>query len=114
MNLGKKVLGKRIFDGLMRATFYGQFIAGQDSKEVLEVVNNLRKFGVSSTLNYSSEGDLANEMYANKHSTGGAESNIKWATSAKYFDKGERQLDFNLNSYLDSLELTFGTVLNQI
>lgn len=107
MNLAKKILGKSVFDKLMRGTFYGQFIAGQDSKEVLEVVNNLRKFGVSSTLNYSSEGDLANEMYANKHSSAG-ESKIKRAMSAKYYDPAERQLDANLNSYLDSLELTFG------
>ena len=110
MNLGKKLLGKRIFDSFMRNTFYGQFIAGENPKEVLKLVNKLKMYGVNSVPNYSSEGDLANEMYANKQQPIDFPS-LKTKICEKYFNKGERQFDMNLSNYLDSIQFASGMFL---
>lgn len=90
----------------MRGTFYGQFIAGQDSQEVLNTVNDLKKHGVLSTLNYSAEGDLANEMYANNSIATPLKTKRK--ICEKYFNDDEIQFDLNLENYLDSVQLTSG------
>lgn len=106
MSIARKIFGKRIFESLMRGTFYGQFIAGQDSQEVLNTVNDLKKHGVFSTLNYSAEGDLANEMYANDSIA--THLKTKRKICEKYFNDDEIQFDLNLENYLDSIQLTSG------
>ena len=52
MNLGRKMLGKSIFTWLMRKTFYGQFVAGQDIEDIKPVVSRNMDFGVKSILDY--------------------------------------------------------------
>lgn len=61
MNLGRKVLGQRLFEMLMRATIYGHFVVGQDQEEIKPKVQKLRVFGVKSILDYSVEADIASE-----------------------------------------------------
>lgn len=43
----------------MKATFYCHFVAGEDQITIRPVVNNNRKFGVKSILDYSVEEDLS-------------------------------------------------------
>lgn len=57
----RKVLGKRLFCNIMKATFYGHFVAGEDQVAIRPVVNNNRKFGVKSILDYSVEEDLSSK-----------------------------------------------------
>lgn len=59
MHLGKKLLGQRMFEKLMRATVYGHFVAGKDQEEIKPVVQKMRAFGVKSILDYSVEADIA-------------------------------------------------------
>jgi proline dehydrogenase len=59
MNLGRKVLGKRLFNWIIRNTFYAQFVAGENEIAIRPVINNLRSFGVKSILDYSAEEDVA-------------------------------------------------------
>ncbi|KAK2709381.1 hypothetical protein QYM36_013147, partial [Artemia franciscana] len=61
MKLGKAVLGKKLFEKLMRATFYGQFVAGKDKAEIKPVVDTNYRFGVKSILDYSAEEDMSEE-----------------------------------------------------
>lgn len=56
--LGRRTLGKRLFGLLMRATFYGHFVAGEDQESIKPVVSKLRRFGVKSILDYSVEADV--------------------------------------------------------
>ena len=58
MNFGKKFLGERIFNGLMKSTFYGHFVGGEDQVALKPVVSRLQKFGVGAILDYSVEEDI--------------------------------------------------------
>lgn len=59
LNLGQKVLGKQLFRRLMKASFYGHFVAGEDQEAIKPVIKNLEKFGVGAILDYSVEEDLS-------------------------------------------------------
>ncbi|TNN39467.1 Proline dehydrogenase 1, mitochondrial [Liparis tanakae] len=61
MALGKKILGQRAFDQLMKMTFYGQFVAGEDHLAIRPLIQKNQAFGVGSVLDYSVEEDLSQE-----------------------------------------------------
>ena len=52
----KKLLGRRLFCKVMRATVYGQFVAGENLEEVRPVMDEKRKKGIRSILDYAVEG----------------------------------------------------------
>ncbi|KAM3184449.1 hypothetical protein ACTXT7_008354 [Hymenolepis weldensis] len=58
MDFGRKVLGKTLFKRLMKYTFYGHFVAGEDVKEIQSLVQRYRQYGVKSILDYSVEKDI--------------------------------------------------------
>ena len=66
MKIGKTVLGKRLFKQLMKATFYGQFVAGEDQQEIKPIIQRMRSFGVKSILDYSAEEDVSAEEAVEK------------------------------------------------
>ena len=47
----------------MKATFYGQFVAGEDENKIRPPLNRLRKFGVKAILDYSAEEDISGENH---------------------------------------------------
>ncbi|KHJ80386.1 hypothetical protein OESDEN_19939, partial [Oesophagostomum dentatum] len=57
----RAVLGKTLFKKVLKSSFYGQFVAGEDTKEIEPVVEKLKKYGVKSILDYSVESDLSSE-----------------------------------------------------
>ena len=61
MKVGKKVLGKRLFASTMKPTFYGQFVAGEDARDIAPVIDRMKSFGVKSILDYSAEEDISEE-----------------------------------------------------
>ncbi|XP_038826486.1 proline dehydrogenase 1, mitochondrial-like [Salvelinus namaycush] len=61
MDLTKKVFGKRLFERLMKMTFYGQFVAGEDHNSIKPLIHKNQAFGVGSVLDYSVEEDLTQE-----------------------------------------------------
>nr|XP_055035274.1 proline dehydrogenase 1, mitochondrial isoform X2 [Misgurnus anguillicaudatus] len=61
MFLSKKVLGQRLFEKLMKMTFYGQFVAGEDQDSIKPLIEKNQAFGVGSVLDYSVEEDLTQE-----------------------------------------------------
>lgn len=61
MDLTKKLLGQRIFEKLMKMTFYGQFVAGEDHNAIKPLIQKNRAFGVGAVLDYSVEEDLTQE-----------------------------------------------------
>ena len=61
MNLTKKVFGQRLFEKMMRMTFYGQFVAGEDHNTIKPLIQKNQAFGVGAVLDYSVEEDLTQE-----------------------------------------------------
>ncbi|OQV14401.1 Proline dehydrogenase 1, mitochondrial [Hypsibius exemplaris] len=61
IRLARRVLGKRLFTMLMKATFYGHFVGGEDPERLKPLVNRMREFGVKSILDYSAEEDVPTE-----------------------------------------------------
>lgn len=61
MKIAKSILGERLFIMLMRATFYGHFVAGEDEFKIRPKLERLRSFGVKPILDYSVEEDISQE-----------------------------------------------------
>uniref|UniRef100_A0A7N6AX33 Proline dehydrogenase n=1 Tax=Anabas testudineus TaxID=64144 RepID=A0A7N6AX33_ANATE len=59
--LSKRLLGQRMFERLMKMTFYGQFVAGEDHNSIKPLIEKNRAFGVGAVLDYSVEEDLTQE-----------------------------------------------------
>ncbi|XP_060104986.1 proline dehydrogenase 1, mitochondrial [Heteronotia binoei] len=61
MNLTRKLLGQRLFENLMKMTFYGQFVAGENREAIKPLIQHNHAYGVGSVLDYSVEEDLTTE-----------------------------------------------------
>jgi len=85
MNLGQKVLGKKLFGLMMKQTFYGHFVAGEDQEGIKPAISRMQSFGVKSILDYSVEVDEAESKEKEKKS---------WS-----FKKSEEIKDNELNQY---------------
>jgi proline dehydrogenase len=59
MKLGQAVVGKKMFALLMKKTFYGQFVAGEDRHSIKPSIHRMHSFGVKSILDYSVEEDIS-------------------------------------------------------
>ncbi|OWR53723.1 proline dehydrogenase 1, mitochondrial [Danaus plexippus] len=57
----RQLVGQRLFEAIMKATFYGQFVAGEDQIKIQPTLDRLRSFGVKPILDYSVEEDLSQE-----------------------------------------------------
>ncbi|XP_019482463.1 PREDICTED: proline dehydrogenase 1, mitochondrial [Hipposideros armiger] len=61
LHLSRRLLGQRLFDKLMKMTFYGQFVAGEDQESIRPLIRHNKAFGVGSILDYGVEEDLSPE-----------------------------------------------------
>ncbi|XP_071619067.1 proline dehydrogenase 1, mitochondrial [Heliangelus exortis] len=61
MRLCQRVLGQALFERLMKMTFYGQFVAGEDQEAIKPLIRRNQAFGVGAVLDYSVEEDLSAE-----------------------------------------------------
>lgn len=61
MKLTRAILGERLFITLMKSTFYGHFVAGEDQYKIRPTLERLRSFGVKPILDYSVEEDISQE-----------------------------------------------------
>ncbi|KAM4827050.1 proline dehydrogenase 1, mitochondrial isoform 1-T1 [Thomomys bottae] len=59
LHIARKFLGQRMFDKLMKMTFYGQFVAGEDQESIRPLIQRNKAFGVGSILDYGVEEDLS-------------------------------------------------------
>ena len=57
MKLGQMILGKTLFGMVMKQTFYGHFVAGEDQERIKPTISRMQSFGVKSILDYSVEVD---------------------------------------------------------
>ncbi|KAL7744211.1 hypothetical protein ACLKA6_009179 [Drosophila palustris] len=80
MKAAKNLLGKKLFTALMKATFYGHFVAGEDQIKIIPTLERLRSFGVKPILDYSVEEDITQEEAEKREvesSVSSAEDNVK-------------------------------------
>nr|XP_004538154.2 proline dehydrogenase 1, mitochondrial [Maylandia zebra] len=61
MDLSRKLFGQWMFEKLMKMTFYGQFVAGEDHNSIKPLIRKNEAFGVGAVLDYSVEEDLTQE-----------------------------------------------------
>jgi len=128
MKIGQKVLGKRLFRSLMKATFYGQFVAGEDQQQIKPAIEKMRSFGVKSILDYSAEEDISSQEATKRMSSSSTASkttdeknkryhahsqfadrrqNVKSART--YFYMNEAQCEKNVDIFLRCIEAVSGT-----
>lgn len=99
LSLSRRVLGKRLFSQLMRMTFYGHFVAGEDQNDIRQNVENMMKYGVKAILDYSAEEDLvADNSFKSINETDQSVS------SKKYFHPSELNSDKNKKIFMDCID----------
>ncbi len=59
MTLSRKILGGPLFRLVMKSTFYGHFVAGEDNERIRPTIENNIRYGVKSILDYSVEKELS-------------------------------------------------------
>jgi len=125
----KQIFGQGIFNLAMKATVYGQFVAGEDKDKIKPLVKRMDEVGVGSILDYAVEEDLeksdAVEMEMDSCSSDIPESQApdlakfqpheqfgdrrEGVVSARtYFYKDEEQCDRNMENFLYCIEAAGG------
>ncbi|EHB18393.1 Proline dehydrogenase, mitochondrial [Heterocephalus glaber] len=66
LHTARKLVGQRLFDKLMKMTFYGHFVAGEDEESIRPLIQHNRAFGVGCILDYGVEEDLSPEEAKHK------------------------------------------------
>ncbi|XP_068017992.1 proline dehydrogenase 1, mitochondrial [Melanerpes formicivorus] len=87
LQLCQKVLGQAMFERLMKMTFYGQFVAGEDQEAIKPLIRRNQAFGVGAVLDYSVEEDLGSGEAERHSGTSAAEK----MGGAKHREKQQRQ-----------------------
>uniref|UniRef100_A0A8C7ZME6 Proline dehydrogenase n=1 Tax=Oryzias sinensis TaxID=183150 RepID=A0A8C7ZME6_9TELE len=103
MDLGETVLGQKAFHQLLKMTFYGQFVAGEDQNAIKPLIEKNLAFGVGSVLDYSVEEDIGSIKHeqketnscasaAGKHSLGKPHANLFSSTGEDHREKESEEL----------------------
>ncbi|XP_067638840.1 proline dehydrogenase 1, mitochondrial isoform X1 [Eurosta solidaginis] len=140
MKFFNTVLGDKLFTMLMKATFYGHFVAGEDQVKIIPTLERLRSFGVKPILDYSVEEDLSQEEAEKREvessvSSAGdmkddgaipkyhveksfADRRYKVSSARTYFYLNEATCERNMEIFIKCLEAvsgaTFGTGITAI
>ncbi|CAG2119830.1 unnamed protein product, partial [Medioppia subpectinata] len=61
IKFGRRVFGENLFKWMLKKSFYGQFVAGENEVTIRPILDHLRSFGVKSILDYSAEEDITEE-----------------------------------------------------
>ena len=105
MAISRKLLGRRLFTQMMKMTFYGHFVAGEDQQGIKPNVERMMKYGVKSILDYSAEEDLANESIKEGEST---ELAVSSGSSRKIYDPFEIQCEKNMKIFTECIDAVSG------
>lgn len=121
--LGQKVLGRTLFNQVMKMTFYGQFVAGEDHVDIKPLIQKNQAFGVGSVLDYSVEEDIDSEetqqqdqfeSAADKTGLGVESKNCHGGvTSAPpYFYADEAKCDRHMETFIKCIKASGGTSMD--
>lgn len=95
MKLCKALLGEKLFVQLMKSSFYGHFVAGEDQYKIVPTLERLRSFGVKPILDYSVEEDLSQEE-AEKREVESSISEIKVTGASEASSVGGEMPQYNV------------------
>uniref|UniRef100_A0A8C3GYU1 Proline dehydrogenase n=2 Tax=Corvus moneduloides TaxID=1196302 RepID=A0A8C3GYU1_CORMO len=126
LQLCQRVLGQTLFERLMKMTFYGQFVAGEDQEAIKPLLRRNQAFGVGAVLDYSVEEDLGDgrsRTSAAEKEMGGAEQREKQyrahqgfgdhrggVTGAHtYFYADEAKCDQHMETFLHCIDASSGS-----
>jgi len=132
MKLGQTILGKTLFGYLMKQTFYGHFVAGEDKERIKPVISRMQSFGVKSILDYSVEEDMAEQKEVsqsprkkaseakeveglaqytpiNEKEHREVDRKHKLNSARVYFYQGEANCDRNMETFLDCIDAVKGS-----
>lgn len=133
LQLSRKLLGKRLFEMMMKMTFYGQFVAGEDQEAIKPIIRRNRAFGVGSVLDYGVEEDLTQEeaekkeiesctAEAEKENVGAVQREKKYQvqpgfgdrrggviSARTYFYADEAKCDYHMETFLKCIEASGGS-----
>uniref|UniRef100_A0A8C3Y603 Proline dehydrogenase n=2 Tax=Catharus ustulatus TaxID=91951 RepID=A0A8C3Y603_CATUS len=126
LQLCQRVLGQTLFDRLMKMTFYGQFVAGEDQEAIKPLLRRNQAFGVGAVLDYSVEEDLGDgrsHTSAAEKEMGGAEKREKRyrahqgfgdhhggvAGAHTYFYADEAKCDQHMETFLHCIDALSGS-----
>merc|ERR1712106_769662 len=132
MKLGQKVLGKALFGMIMKQTFCGHFVAGEDQERIKPTISRMQSFGVKSILDYSVEVDESEKKEDKKSFKKVAEVKSKpdghsqytpldeeeneqvnrkhkLSSARVFFYQGEKECDNNMKTFLDCIDATKGS-----
>ena len=134
MKLGQKVLGKKLFGMIMKQTFYGHFVAGEDQERIKPTIGRMQDFGVKSILDYSVEVDEAEgkkkedkkaftfkkvseikvseikeytPIDEEEHKEVDRKSNLN--SARVYLYQGEEECNNNMSTFIDCIDATKGS-----
>uniref|UniRef100_A0A1A9Z1Q4 Proline dehydrogenase n=1 Tax=Glossina pallidipes TaxID=7398 RepID=A0A1A9Z1Q4_GLOPL len=103
MKLANRVLGNKLFTVLMKATFYGHFVAGEDQIKIIPTLERLRSF--DALPQYQVDKTFADRRY-------------KVNSARTYFYLNEATCERNMEVFIKCLEAvagaTFGTGITAI
>ncbi|CAM9571840.1 unnamed protein product [Bubo scandiacus] len=133
LQLCQRVLGQALFERLMKMTFYGQFVAGEDQEAIKPLLRRNQAFGVGAVLDYSVEEDLGAERQepdsctsAAEKEMGGAEQREKQhrahrgfgdrrdgvISARTYFYADEAKCDQHMETFLRCIDASSGSSEN--
>ncbi|XP_052073864.1 proline dehydrogenase 1, mitochondrial-like isoform X2 [Mytilus californianus] len=129
----RRLLGKTLFTTLMKGTFYGHFVAGEDQIAIRPLVSRNQQFGVKSILDYSVEEDLSSKQAKEAEAKGCVPENQppleeldpeqkrfaaheefldrreKVVSARTYFYDDEAKCDDNMNIFLQCVDAVSGS-----
>ena len=80
---------------MMRATIYGQFVAGENLTELKPVMDRMRKKGIRSILDYAVEEDVGSKKV----------SGSKKISAREYFYEGREKCEQNKQNFMECIDV---------
>uniref|UniRef100_A0A663DVX9 Proline dehydrogenase n=1 Tax=Aquila chrysaetos chrysaetos TaxID=223781 RepID=A0A663DVX9_AQUCH len=116
----QRVLGQALFERLMKMTFYGQFVAGEDQEAIKPLIRRNQAFGVGAVLDYSVEEDLSAEeaeraeqrekQYRAHRGFGDRRGGV--ISARTYFYADEAKCDQHMETFLRCIDASGGSSEN--
>eukprot|EP00529_Nitzschia_sp_RCC80_P010534 CAMPEP_0113484784 /NCGR_PEP_ID=MMETSP0014_2-20120614/24145_1 /TAXON_ID=2857 /ORGANISM="Nitzschia sp." /LENGTH=633 /DNA_ID=CAMNT_0000378407 /DNA_START=243 /DNA_END=2141 /DNA_ORIENTATION=- /assembly_acc=CAM_ASM_000159 len=93
-NVASTILPQFVVNSALKATFYGQFCAGEDAERIRPVIQKLKKYGIGSILDYAAEDDGEGDDDKNLNGGGGASNNANVNTNTETVAEDTPTMDF--------------------
>lgn len=87
---------------MMKMTFYGHFVAGEDKHGIRPNVEKLMYHGINSIIQYSAEEDIANENIKESSEL------ISLITTKFFFDPSEKKFEKNKIRFEECIDVVSG------